>query len=104
MVKELDTAAFRGALKEGKTIVADFWATWCGPCRMLAPVMETLSEEYADKAEFVKVDVDENPDLAREYSIMSIPCVMMFKNGELIAKNVGFAPKDAMKEFIDKNL
>ena len=104
MVKELDTAAFRGALKEGKTIVADFWATWCGPCRMLAPVMETLSEEYADKAEFVKVDVDENPDLAREYSIMSIPCVMMFKNGELVAKNVGFAPKDAMKEFIDKNL
>ena len=104
MVKELDTAAFREALKEGKTIVADFWATWCGPCRMLAPVMETLSEAYADKAEFVKVDVDENPDLAREYSIMSIPCVMMFKNGELIAKNVGFAPKDAMKEFIDKNL
>ncbi len=104
MVKEFDTAAFRAAMQEKKALVVDFWATWCGPCRMLAPVMEELSGEYEGKADFVKIDVDENPDLAREYSIMSIPCVMVFKDGALAGKNVGFAPKAAMKEFIDKNL
>ena len=102
MVKIFDAAAFKAAMEEKKTLVVDFWATWCGPCRMLAPVMDKLSEEYEDNAEFVKIDVDENPDLAREYSIMSIPCVMVFKNGELAGKNVGFAPQAAMKEFIDK--
>ena len=104
MVKEFDTAAFRAAMQEKKTLVVDFWATWCGPCRMLAPVMEELSGEYEGKADFVKIDVDDNPDLAREYSIMSIPCVMVFKGGALAGKNVGFVPKAAMKEFIDKNL
>ena len=103
MVKAMDSAAFRKALAEGKTLVVDFWAEWCGPCRMLGPVIDQLSEEISG-AEFVKVDVDDNPDLAREYSIMSIPCVMVFKEGAVAGKNVGFAPKDAMKEFIEKNL
>lgn len=103
MVKAMDSAAFRTALAEGKTLVVDFWAEWCGPCRMLGPVIDQLSEEISG-AEFVKVDVDDNPDLAREYSIMSIPCVMVFKNGAPVAKNVGFAPKKAMEEFIRKNI
>ena len=103
MVKAMDSAAFRKALAEGKTLVVDFWAEWCGPCRMLGPVIDQLSEEISG-AEFVKVDVDDNPDLAREYSIMSIPCVMIFKNGAPVAKNVGFAPKKAMEEFIRKNI
>ena len=102
MVQTFDTAAFRAAMEKKETLVVDFWATWCGPCRMLAPVMEQISEELSDKATFVKIDVDENPDLAREYSIMSIPCVMVFKSGELAGKNVGFGPKAAMKEFIEK--
>ena len=102
MVKTFDGAAFRAAMEEQKTLVVDFWATWCGPCRMLAPVMEKLSDEYAGRAEFVKIDVDENPDLAREYGIMSIPCVMVFKGGALAGKNVGFVPQSAMKEFIDR--
>ena len=102
MVKTFDGAAFRAAMEEKKTLVVDFWATWCGPCRMLAPVMEKLSDEYAGRAEFVKIDVDENPDLAREYGIMSIPCVMVFKGGALAGKNVGFVPQSAMKEFIEK--
>ncbi len=102
MVKTFDGAAFRAAMEEKKTLVVDFWATWCGPCRMLAPVMEKLSDEYAGRAEFVKIDVDENPDLAREYGIMSIPCVMVFKGGALAGKNVGFVPQSAMKEFIDR--
>ena len=104
MVKEFNGAAFRAAMKDKKTLVVDFYATWCGPCRMLGPVMDTLSEEYEGKAEFVKIDVDDNPDLAREYSIMSIPCVMVFKDGAAAGKNVGFAPKDAMKEFVEKHI
>lgn len=104
MVKTFDGAAFRAAMEEKKTLVVDFWATWCGPCRMLAPVMEKLSEEFEGQAEFVKIDVDDNPDLAREYSIMSIPCVMVFKAGALAGKNVGFVPQSAMQEFIQKYL
>ena len=104
MVKTFDGAAFRAAMQEKKTLVVDFWATWCGPCRMLAPVMEKLSDEYAGRAEFVKIDVDDNPDLAREYSIMSIPCVMVFKDGQLAGKSVGFLLQPAMKEFLEKYL
>ena len=102
MVQVFDSAAFRAAMEEKKTLVVDFWAEWCGPCRMLAPVMEQLSEDNEGRAEFVKIDVDDNPDLAREFSIMSIPCVMVFKNGELAGKNVGFGPKAAMMEFVEK--
>ena len=104
MVKTFDGAAFRAAMEEKKTLVVDFWATWCGPCRMLAPVMEKISEELAGRAEFAKIDVDENPDLAREYGIMSIPCVMVFKGGALADKKVGFVPQAAMQEFIEKNI
>ncbi len=104
MVKTFDGAAFRAAMQEKQTLVVDFWATWCGPCRMLAPVMEKLSEEYEGQAQFVKIDVDDNPDLAREYSIMSIPCVMVFKDGKLAGKQVGFVPQAAMKEFLDRYL
>lgn len=102
MVKTFDSAAFRAAMEEKKTLVVDFWAEWCGPCRMLAPVVEDLSEEFSDRAVFAKIDVDDNPDLAREFSIMSIPCVMVFKDGALAGKNIGFAPKAALKEFFEK--
>lgn len=104
MVKAIDSAAFRAAMEAKKTLVVDFWAEWCGPCRMLAPVMDSLSEEMEGKAEFVKIDVDDNPDLAREFSIMSIPCVMVFKGGALAGKNVGFVPKAKMQEFIEANI
>ncbi len=104
MINSFDTAAFRAAMDEKKTLVVDFYADWCGPCRMLGPVMEDISEELSDKAQFVKINVDDNPDLAREYGIMSIPCVMVFKGGELAGKNLGFVPKAAMKEFIEKNI
>ncbi len=104
MINSFDTAAFRAAMDEKKTLVVDFYADWCGPCRMLGPVLEDISEELSDKAQFVKINVDDNPDLAREYGIMSIPCVMVFKGGELAGKNLGFVPKAAMKEFIEKNI
>ena len=104
MVKEMNTADFRAALNGEKALVVDFWAAWCGPCRMLGPVLDELSEEFADRADFIKVNVDENTDLAQEYGIMSISCVMAFKGGEVVGKNVGFVPKAAMKEFIEKNI
>lgn len=103
-MKQISDSQFETeVLKANGLVLVDFWAEWCGPCRMLGPVIDQLSEEISG-AEFVKVDVDDNPDLAREYSIMSIPCVMVFKGGKLAAKNIGFVPKAAMQEFIEKNI
>lgn len=87
-----------------KTVFCDFWATWCGPCRMLAPVFEELSEKYDGKAEFVKVDVDENEEAAIKYQISSIPNVTAFKKGKPIASNLGFVPAAVLEEFIKKSL
>lgn len=79
-------------------IVVDFFATWCGPCKMLGPVLESL-----DGVEVLKIDVDECPDLAREYGIMSVPTLMIFKNGELKDKRSGFMPKEMLEEWISEN-
>lgn len=87
-----------------KTVFCDFWATWCGPCRMLAPVFEELSKKYDGKAEFVKVDVDENEEAAIKYQVSSIPNVMAFKKGQPIASNLGFVPAAVLEEFIKKSL
>jgi thioredoxin 1 len=87
-----------------KAVFCDFWATWCGPCRMLAPVFEELSEEYEGKAVFVKVDVDEQEEAAIKYGISSIPNVIAFKNGEVKANSLGFVPAAALKAFVDANL
>lgn len=105
MVKHVNKEEFENMLKESTLpVVCDFWATWCGPCRMLAPVLDELSEEYSDKAVFVKVDVDDNEELAAKYEIRSIPDVIVFKNGEVVDSNLGFVPKAGMKAFLDKNL
>ena len=87
-----------------KPVVCDFSATWCGPCKMLAPVIEEVSKDYADKAEFVKVDVDGAPELSARYGIMSIPFVAIFKDGELAAKSIGFMTADEVRQFLDENL
>lgn len=89
-----------------KTVFCDFFATWCAPCRMLAPVIEELSDEYEGKAIFVKMDVDEdaNEDAAREHGISSIPNLLAFKNGAQVASSVGFIPKESLKTFIEENL
>ena len=104
MVTEYDTAAFDAAMEKNATLVVDFFADWCGPCRMLAPVMETLSEEFGDKARFVKINVDDNPELARRFSIMSIPCVMVFKNGALHAQAVGVQTQQKLEEMLQNAL
>ena len=84
--------------------VVDFNATWCGPCKMMAPVLEELSEEYEGKVSFYAVDVDQNPDLAQKFSVMSIPDLVFLKKGAEVDTSVGFVPKDALKTWIDSQL
>ncbi len=103
-MKQIETLEFDELLKGDKPVVCDFFATWCAPCRMLAPVMDEVSEKYGDKAEFVKVDIDKNPELAARFGIMSIPLVAVFKNGEEAAKSVGYMSKSEADEFIKENL
>lgn len=103
-MKQLNEQQFNEIISGEKPVVCDFFATWCGPCKMLAPVLEKVSAEYSDKAEFVKVDVDEAPALSAQYGIMSIPYVAIFKNGDMAAKSVGFMPENEVKQFLDENL
>lgn len=87
-----------------KTVFCDFWAAWCGPCRMLAPVYEELAEKYGDKAVFVKMDIDENEEAAVKHGIMSIPNVLAFKNGAKADNSLGFVPPAMLDAFIQKNM
>ena len=89
------------ALKSGKVTVVDFWAQWCGPCRAIAPIIEELSNEYDDNVLIGKVDVDSNQQLAMEYSIRSIPTILIMKNGEVLEKHVGAITKPALQSMID---
>lgn len=103
-MEQIDAQQFKQLIKGEKPVVCDFFANWCGPCKMLAPVMQRLSENYADKAEFVKIDIDENFELAAEYSVMSIPLVCVFRGGELADKSLGYMPYEEAEEFLLKNL
>jgi thioredoxin 1 len=90
--------------KSDKAVFCDFWATWCGPCRMLAPVLEEISEKYNGKAIFVKLDVDDNEDAARKYGISSIPNIIAFKNGKPVSNSLGFVPAAALEAFVERNI
>lgn len=81
-------------------VLVDFWASWCGPCRMLAPVIAEIAEEYAGKVKVGKVNVDEQPNLANRYGIASIPTVMLFKNGEVINTSLGYRPKNELETML----
>jgi len=85
-------------------VLVDFWAAWCGPCRMLTPILEDLSKEYKGKFILAKLDVEENQRKAGEYGVMSIPSVKLFKKGQIVDEFIGAIPKDKVKIFIDKNL
>lgn len=93
---------FSEEVAEGLVLV-DFWATWCGPCKMIAPVLEELDAEMSDKVKIVKVDVDQNQETAGNYGIMSIPTLLLMKNGETVDKVVGFRPKEALAELVEKH-
>lgn len=98
MALQFTDATFDEVLNSNTVVVADFWAEWCGPCRMVGPSIEQLAEEYAGKAAIGKVDIEENDDLATQYAIRNIPTVLFFKNGQLVDKMVGAAPKTAYEE------
>ncbi|AJD91699.1 thioredoxin [Jeotgalibacillus sp. JSM ZJ347] len=93
---------FANETKDG-LVLADFWATWCGPCKMIAPVLEELDTDMGDKVKIVKLDVDENQETASKYGVMSIPTLVVFKDGEIVDKVVGFQPKEALEELLNKH-
>ena len=97
MAKEFTDANFDELLSSNKVVVADFWATWCGPCKAMGPSIDELSAEYEGQALIGKVDVEENNDLAEKYAIRSVPTLIFFKDGEMVDKVVGLQPKAAIE-------
>ena len=91
-------------LKSDKPVLVDFWAAWCGPCRMVGPVIEEISNEYSDKAVVGKVDIDSNQEYAAKYGVRNIPTVLVFNKGEIATRQVGVAPKNTYTEAIDRLL
>ncbi len=91
-------------LKSDKASLVDFWAEWCGPCKMIAPLLEEAATEYADKISVVKLNVDESPNVAQKFGIRSIPTLMLFKDGAVHAQKVGAMSKSQLIEFLDTNL
>jgi len=91
-------------LKAETPVLVDFWAPWCRPCLMVAPIVEELANEYSGRVNFVRVNVDQNPEVASRYNIMSIPTLIIFKNGQPTSHIVGFRPKEELKQGLDKVL
>lgn len=87
-----------------KPVLVDFWAPWCGPCRMVGPEVEAVAAEYAGRADVVKINVDEQPELAGRYGIMSIPTILVFKNGEIAEQSVGAVNRGKLREMLDRHI
>lgn len=104
MALNINVSNFEELLKDEKVLVVDFWATWCGPCKQIAPIVEELAGEYAEKVNIGKCDIDTDSDLPARFSIRNIPTLLFFKNGELRDKLVGASSKATIKEKIDQLL
>ncbi|WP_261303663.1 thioredoxin [Paenibacillus andongensis] len=100
-VKQISDATFNNEIEAGIVLV-DFWAPWCGPCKIIAPILDELSAEIGDAAKIVKINVDDNPESASKYNVMSIPTLLVFKDGQLVDQLVGVQPKEKLKAVIDK--
>lgn len=101
-MKELDNKTFEAAIQSEKPVVVDFWAPWCGPCRIMGPVLEELNGEIGDKGEICKLNIDENPETATKYSVSTIPTMILFKKGEEIERMIGVRPKADVEAMIDR--
>jgi thioredoxin 1 len=99
-----DTNFDRTVLKADKPVLVDFWATWCKPCQMVAPILDELAKEYDGRVNFVKLDVDQNPKTATKYKVMSIPTLLVFRKGQPVSHLVGFRPKNELKRILDTAL
>ncbi|GGE17929.1 thioredoxin [Marinithermofilum abyssi] len=102
-IQNVTDQTFDKAVSENLVLV-DFWAPWCGPCKMIAPVLDEIDQEVGDKVTIAKVNVDENPDTAGRYGVMSIPTLMIFKNGEMVDKLHGFQPKEQLMEWLNQHM
>ncbi|MCE5220520.1 MAG: thioredoxin [Clostridium sp.] len=102
-MKIVNSNEFKSEIESGITVV-DFFANWCGPCKMLAPVLEGLSSDMKEKAKFIKVDIDQSLDLANEFQISSVPTMVIFKDGQKAEQLVGFLPKEKIQKAIEANL
>ena len=104
-VGKVSDATFEAeVLKSAEPVVVDFWAEWCGPCRMIAPALEEISGSMNGKVKILKLNVDENPATATKYGVMSIPTLMIFKDGQLASRQVGAAPKQKLEQWINASV
>jgi len=101
---ELTDANFQEVINSEKPVLVDFWAEWCGPCKMIGPLVEELAGEYDGKAVIGKVDVDANPDISAKFGIRSIPTLLVFKNGEVVDKQIGVVAKSVLAEKLDAHI
>ena len=99
-----DTAFEKDVLKATKPVIVDFWAEWCGPCKMIAPYLEDLAAEMGEQVEVMKVNIDENPLTPTKYGVRGIPTLMLFKNGEVAATKVGALPKSKLKDWVEESI
>ncbi len=105
MAMEIKSETFDSFVNQpDKTVLVDFWASWCGPCRMLSPVVDEVSREHEDTLSVGKVNVDDCPDLAKKFGVMSIPTLLLFKGGQLVDQRVGYMPKSELNEMVEKAL
>jgi thioredoxin 1 len=103
-IVNVSDTSFKNDVESTGTVLVDFWAPWCGPCKMIAPVLEELDKEIGSKLKIAKVNVDDNPESAGRYGVMSIPTLILFKDGKPVDKVVGFQSKDALKSVVSRHL